>query len=219
MWVALGTVTLAALAGAPHCIGMCGAFSCAAGGRAADQLAYHAGRIGTYAALGALSGLVGHAVPGPPWVGAAVAAALLVWFSLVLAGVLPEPHLTVPGLRVLGARAMRGSGPGSRALLGVVNGLLPCGLTWAALSVAVAGASPVQGALSMAVFGLMTSPSLLAAAWGLRRVVAGSPRTRRALAALVLATGLWSLGARTGLAASLRGAPPVAEEPAPPCHR
>ena len=112
MWVSLGTVAVAALAGAPHCIGMCGAFACAAGGRGADQVSYPAGRIGTYAALGALSGLVGRSDPGPPWVGAAVAAALLVRFSLVLAGLLPEPHLTVPGLRVLGAPAMRGSGPG-----------------------------------------------------------------------------------------------------------
>jgi sulfite exporter TauE/SafE len=214
--IAYGTVALAALAGAPHCIGMCGPFACAAGDRAPDQAAYHVGRIATYASLGALSGLFGHVIPGPPWVGAVVAAALLLWFSLVLAGFAPEPHLVIPGLRHLGARAMSGSGPSSRLLLGLVNGLLPCGLTWAALSVAVAAADPLQGAALMALFGVLTLPSLLAAAWGLRRIVAGSLRTRRILAALVLVTGLWSLGARTGVAASLRGEP-VADD-VPPCH-
>jgi sulfite exporter TauE/SafE len=214
--VAFGAVAVAALAGAPHCLGMCGPFACAAGDKPTELLPYHLGRIGTYAALGALSGALGHIIPGPPWLGAVVAGALLVWFSLVLAGFAPELHLSLPGLGRLGARAAAGRGPGSRLVLGIVNGLLPCGLTWATLSVAVAAADPARGAMLMAVFGVFTTPALLAAGWGLRRLVQRSPTTRRALALVVLVSGLWSLTVRTGVAAQLRGEP--VSEDVPPCH-
>ncbi|MCA9494897.1 MAG: sulfite exporter TauE/SafE family protein, partial [Myxococcales bacterium] len=199
-------------------IGMCGPFACAAGDRVDGQLAYHAGRITTYAALGALTGALGSAIPGPPWLGGALGAVLLVWFSLVLADVLPEPKLSIPGLGLLGARAARGTGAASRFLLGLVNGLLPCGLVWATLSLAVASADPWTGALVMAVFGLGTVPALAAATFGLRKLLDGSRRTRRAMAALVLATGLASLAFRTGLtsAAGITEAP--SDPDVPPCH-
>ncbi len=203
--VAYGTVVLAAVAGAPHCLGMCGPFAGAAGSRPGHVVAYHLGRIGTYAALGALSGAFGHAVPGPPWVGLVLAALLLTWFSLVLAGLAPEPHVLLPGLTRVGARAMRTEGVGARAVLGVVNGLLPCGLVWATLSVAVAAAEPLRGASLLAVFGLATTPALLVAAAGVRRLLGSSLAVRRALAAVVLVGGLWSLGSRAGLGPHLGG--------------
>lgn len=204
--VAFGTVVLAAIAGAPHCLGMCGPFAGAAGGRPGHVVAYHLGRIGTYAALGALSGAFGHAVPGPPWVGLVLAALLLTWFSLVLAGLAPEPHVLLPGLTRVGARALRTEGLGARVVLGVVNGLLPCGLVWATLSVAVAAAEPLRGASLLAVFGLATTPALLVAAAGVRRLLGSSLGLRRALAAVVLVGGLWSLGSRAGLGSHLAGA-------------
>lgn len=213
--VAFGSVVVAALAGAPHCLGMCGPFAVAAGASPLDAAAYHAGRVGTYALLGALSGAVGHAVPGPPWVGAAIAAAMLVYFSLVLAGLVREPHLVLPGLARLGAAANRRRGPGARLALGVVNGLLPCGLTWATLSVAVAAADPLTGAALLAVFGLATVPALLVAVAGLRRLVTSSLALRRGLALVVLVSGLWSLSLRTGLG-SADAAP---GDDVPPCHR
>jgi uncharacterized protein len=213
--VTAGAVAVAALAGAPHCLGMCGPFACAAGGRVTELVAYHAGRIGTYAVLGALSGAFGYAVPGPPWVGAVLAGVWLVWFSLALAGLVPELHVSIPGLAHLGRRAASGTGAWSRVALGVVNGLLPCGLTWATLSVAVATADPVQGALAMVLFGVLTVPALLAATFGLRRVLDRSLPLRRVLAGAVLVAGLWSLGVRTGLVQRLQG---EAVTEVPPCH-
>jgi sulfite exporter TauE/SafE len=66
--------------------------------------------------------------------------------------------------------------------LGLLNGLLPCGLVWAALAAATALGSASQGALFMLVFGLGTIPTLFATAT-LGRLV-GS-RTRRRLAQAV----------------------------------
>lgn len=202
---------VAGIAGAPHCLGMCGALACAAGERPAHQLGYHLGRIGTYAALGALSGTIGQIVPGPPWVGTALAAVLLVGFAASLAGLLPEPR-ALPGLARLGAAFARRSDLGSRVALGVVNGLLPCGLVYATLSLAVAAADPVRGASVMVVFGACTVPALAVAAVGLRRAVLRSRAARRVLAAAVLIVGLATLGFRAGL---FSDAPPGS---VPPCH-
>jgi sulfite exporter TauE/SafE len=47
-------------------------------------------------------------------------------------------------------------------LLGVLNGLLPCGLVTSALMGAISMGSPMHGALFMAFFGLGTMPLLLA---------------------------------------------------------
>lgn len=199
-------VSAAALAGTPHCLGMCGGLAVAAGTRG-GALPYHLGRIGTYAALGGLAGAFGAALPGPGWVPVAVSAVLLVGFSAALAGFLPEPKLAIPGLSRAGAWLARRSGPGAALGFGVVNGLLPCGLLYATLAVPAASGSAASGALLMALFGVWTSLPLGAAALGLRRVLAG--RTARlALAGVVLITGL------AGLAQ--RGAHASDEEPS--CH-
>lgn len=214
MTVWIGGAVVAALAGSPHCVGMCGALACAAGGRPAHLAGYHAGRIGTYAALGALAGGAGSAIPGPGWLGTAVAAALLVVFAASLAGLVPEPSVRLPGLARAGQRLAGRFDLPSRVLFGAVNGLLPCGLVYATLSLAVATASAASGALVMAVFGLATVPALTAATLGLRGLLARSLGARRALAVVVLATGLGTLGLRAGLFSSADAASDV-----PPCHQ
>ncbi|MEZ4237250.1 MAG: sulfite exporter TauE/SafE family protein [Myxococcota bacterium] len=208
-WLAAAAV--AALAGSPHCIGMCGALACAAGAKPTQQVAYHLGRIATYTALGALSGAFGQAVPGPPWLGTAVAAGLLVVFAASLAGLVPEPRFGTGGVvRAATALAQRADLP-SRVAFGAVNGLLPCGLVYATLALAVSTAAPLQGALVMATFGLMTVPALAVAALGLRRLVQRSLAARRALAVLVLVSGLGTLWMRGSAAAA-------APDHAPACH-
>lgn len=189
---------LAGLVGAPHCLGMCGALACAAGERLGDQVPYHVGRIGTYAVLGALSGALGHLIPGPTWVGSLVAGVLLVGFSLSLAGVLPAPKVVLPGLHGVGARLAGRSGGLSRLAFGVVNGLMPCGLLYAALAIPVATEDPLAGASSMLVFGVATLPALVAATVGFRSLMSQSVWVRRLLAGGVLATGLLTIAWREG---------------------
>ena len=195
----IGAAFVAGLAGAPHCLGMCGPLACAAGGSVGTQVPYHVGRIGTYAVLGAVVGFLGEAIPGPTWVASAVAAALLVAFAASLVGWLPVSKIRIPGLTKLGSRLARQSGPASRLLFGVVNGLLPCGLLYAALAIPVAAGNAATGALAMAVFGIATVPALAAATWGFRSLLSTSTVARYVLAVVVLVTGLGTIAWREGL--------------------
>jgi hypothetical protein len=188
-----GGALAAGLLGSPHCVGMCGGFAVSAGSRGAT-VAWNLGRLTTYVVLGAVSGTLGGLRAGP--IGGVIAAALLIWFSARLAGVAPGLQVHLPRLVALGAAAARRTGLWGRFALGVVTGLLPCGLLWSALAVAVAGGSPVVGAVAMAAFWVGTVPLLAGAAAGLRRLAAASPWARRGLALGVLAAGLWSISVR-----------------------
>lgn len=199
MIAALAAALVAGLVGSPHCIGMCGGFAILCGRRIPDALLWHAGRLTTYATLGALAGAFGSMIPGPSWLAAVVSVGLMVWFSAALAGLVPEPRLVIPGMKQLGSSMAREHGYLTRYAFGVVNGLLPCGLVYVALAVPVAVGNPAWGALSMVAFGLGTVPTLSVVALGVRRIVARDIRVRRLIAASVLAASLWSIGLRQGL--------------------
>jgi len=190
---------LAGLLGSPHCVGMCGPFALACAGTRGQTLAWNAGRLATYAVLGAAAGVLGQAAPGPPWVVAVISTALIVWFAGALAGILPEPHLVIPGLARLSAALARRAGLPGRFMFGMATSLLPCGLVYAALGIPVAIGTAGGGALAMVAFGLGTVPALAAVAAGLHRFLAGGRNRRRLLAAGVLVAGLWSIGMRAGL--------------------
>jgi len=212
----LGGPLLAGLLGSPHCMGMCGGFSVAAhADGAAGGLAWSAGRVGTYALLGAAAGAFGAALPGTGWLGTAIAGVLLVGFSLQIAGLVHLPAAPLPGVVGAAGRLARRADLPSRVAFGGLTGLLPCGLVYAALAFPVASGSPGAGALAMAAFGLGTVPALAVAAWGLRRVVASSLVARRALALAVLVFGLGALGMRASHSAPADGAHPPA---GPTCH-
>lgn len=189
----------AGLVGSIHCMGMCGGFAIACGGKVKDTFLWNAGRITTYAALGALAGTLGGVIPGPAWVAGAISFGLILWFSLALAGLVPEPTAHIPGIQRLATSAAKGGGGGARFAFGLANGLLPCGLVYAALAIPVASGSAAWGAASMVAFGLGTTPALSVLALGARKITTRSIWARRALALGVLLAGLWSVGMRTGL--------------------
>jgi len=195
----IGSAFVAGLVGSLHCIGMCGAFAVACGGRARDTILWHGGRMATYAILGALAGAFGSMIPGPGWVGAVVGGILITWFAASLAGLVPEPHLSIPGVKHLATNLARKTNMAARFGFGMATGLLPCGLVYATLAIPVAAGDPFVGALAMAAFGVGTAPALTAVAMGLRKVVMRDIRLRRLLAAGIFVTVLWSIGVRTGL--------------------
>lgn len=192
----------AGLVGSPHCIGMCGTFAILCGNRLADTVFWHLGRMTTYALLGALAGAFGGLIPGPEWVAAVVSLALMLWFAAALAGLVPEPRVSIPGVSRIGAALSGSANPAMRYAFGIVIGFLPCGLVYATLGIAVASGTPLAGALAMAAFGLGTAPLLSGFALGLRRIVARDLRVRRLLAAAVLAASLWSVAMRQGVLGS-----------------
>jgi len=193
---------VAGLIGSIHCIGMCGSFAVACGGTARESFFWHAGRLTTYMVLGALAGAFGGAIPGPGWAAGVVSTALIVYFAAVLAGLLPEPQIKIPGVQRAASRLISRPEAGSRYLFGLVNGLLPCGLVYATLAVPVALGDPVAGAAAMLLFGMGTVPALATVTFGLRKIAFKDMRVRRLLAAGVLLAGLWSIGMRQGILGS-----------------
>lgn len=216
--VAAGSAFVAGLLSSGHCFGMCGgivgAFSIGGAGGARKNvaarlpglLAYNAGRILTYAALGALAAALGATVGGllPPEVarrGARLLAALfLVGLGLFLAG---RPQFLQP-IERLGARLWRRIEPVSRRLLvargrghalalGLVWGFLPCGLVYSMLAMASLAGGPADGALVMLAFGAGTLPALFAAGLAASRLqdLARSTVLRRSAAAAYIALGAW----------------------------
>jgi len=194
------------LMSAGHCLGMCGPLVCAASlplrGSPVSALAlYHAGRIASYALLGALLGALGSLMPAGVntlvWqaVLSLLAAAALVWVALGLLEIFPLASPAFAGrvsrwlTRSVGGVA--GAHGWQRLGLGAANGLLPCGPVYTIAVAALAAGGPLHGALAMAVFGAGTLPLLVGLALGLRRI---GQRLRlsffRAGAALALLMGL-----------------------------
>jgi uncharacterized protein len=196
---------VAGLIGSIHCIGMCGSFAVACGGTAGESFFWHAGRLTTYMILGALAGAFGGAIPGPGWAAGVVSTVLIIYFAAVLAGLLPEPRIRIPGVQRAASHLISRRDAGARYLFGLVNGLLPCGLVYATLSVPVALGEPAAGAGAMLLFGLGTVPALATVTFGLRKIAFRDMRVRRLLAAGVLVAGLWSIGMRQGILGSGHG--------------
>ena len=188
--------TLAGVVGSPHCLGMCGGLAVAASGRPTQGLAWSAGRLSSYGALGATAGVIGGSIPGPPWLSSAIAALFLVLFSLRLAGLRGPSFPAIPGLSRIGARLLKRSDLMGRYLFGIVTGLLPCGLVYSALALPLSSGQASSGALLMVGFGLGTVPTLAAASLGLRRLARQSLGVRRLVAGTVLVIGLIGLSQR-----------------------
>jgi uncharacterized protein len=187
---------LAGLMATPHCAGMCGGFAVACARPREGLWAWHAGRLTTYAVLGALAGAFGGVLPGPAWVAAVLSGVLLFWFAAVLAGLAPQPSARLPGLARAGQVLARRPNMPARYLFGSVTGLLPCGMVYAALSIAMAVAQPLYSAAAMVAFGLATVPGLTVVSLGVQRFALRGLWSRRAVAAAILVFGLWTVAQR-----------------------
>ncbi len=159
-----------------HCVGMCGpiALSLPVQYLAPDQkttgiLLYNTGRITIYSLLGLLFGFVGRSV---------YLAGFQKGFSIVLGSLLlimvlqtllnkkglfdqwmqkPTRHLQKIIMRFLQLKKLYGL-----FILGIANGLLPCGMVYLAITGAMAAGNGPDGLLFMASFGLGTFPAMFA---------------------------------------------------------
>jgi sulfite exporter TauE/SafE len=194
----LGAAFLMGLVGSLHCVGMCGPFALACGGRPSHVVAWQAGKLASYAGLGAIAGLTGAIMPGPAWVPQLLSAALIVWFGGAAAGVLPEPSVRLPFVTGFAARSLGTGSPVTRFAFGAANGVLPCGLVYAALGLAVSAGGATTGSLAMIAFGLGTAPMLTTVALSAHRLAHRYPRARKALAVVAMLAGLWVVAGRGG---------------------
>jgi sulfite exporter TauE/SafE len=175
-----------------HCAAMCGplvgSFALAAaplGARrsVAAQLAYHAGRITTYGAVGAVMGLTGSFVnvagrlAGIQQVVAVGAGVLMILLGAGTAGLstaLKRVEARASSQVVALVRGvLEGGGPSRLYPTGLALGLLPCGLSWTVFLGAAGTGSLPEGLLLALAFGVGTMPALLlvgaaGSAFGLR---------------------------------------------------
>lgn len=164
-------------AGSLHCVGMCGPLVLALPLAAADQwqilrqmLVYHAGRILTYTALGVLFGLLGKGMAVAGFQKTLSIAAGILMISMAFMTWRFESILTaLPGFGKFTRKVQSSIGglmrahPGRATFsMGLLNGLLPCGMVYAALAGAISAAGIAEGAVFMAIFGMGTLPLLLA---------------------------------------------------------
>lgn len=175
------------VAGFTHCAAHCGGLLLAqaeAGGGALAAL--HAGRLSAYAALGAASAGLSRLVLAGPLEEALGAALLLVAGTLFIAeGLLRLPVMATLGfadLRLTSGRLM----PRTQFFAGALFGLLPCGMTIAALLAASTAPSALDGAVAMAGFGLGTLPGLLVVSGAGRIAAQRWPQALRQLSTAAL---------------------------------
>lgn len=158
-----------------HCLGMCGplvlALPVSQRSTALSVLyrvLYNSGRVFTYTLLGAVTGLLGLVFELQSL---QARIAYIAGFLLILVAVLqllPYARLTWlsqlhSALLKIFAPLTRRPGPLRFVVLGMLNGILPCGMVAAALMVSLASETTGMSMLYMLFFGLGTFPLMLAA--------------------------------------------------------
>ncbi|MBS0214531.1 MAG: sulfite exporter TauE/SafE family protein [Proteobacteria bacterium] len=213
-WLVLGGALLSGVLGGAHCAVMCGGI---ATGLSMQQrggwwraLQPNLGRIGGYVLAGAIAGGIGHGIVGVarlPWLSLALRATVgLVLIVAALRLLDRRGRLSFPGgpgsrlwqwLRPLQRRLLPADTTGKRIALGMLWGWMPCGLSTTLLAAAWLQASAVNGAMTMAAFGLGTLPVMLPLTWAGARMGQRLQRGgwRIAMGSFVLAAGVLTLTA------------------------
>lgn len=175
-------LTTGLFGGFGHCIGMCGplvasyslknpsAASVTAPSSWLTHMFYNAGRVSTYALIGAVMGMTGSFVnvagklAGPQNIVAVAAGIVMVAFGLSITGLwrgtawIERRNSTV--LR-FAHRMVTSTSRLRPYLLGMVLGLLPCGLSYTIFIAAAGTGSAPAGMMTAFCFGLGTVPALL----------------------------------------------------------
>jgi hypothetical protein len=168
---------LLGLLGSMHCVGMCGPIALAIPHRsrktigiATESLAYNLGRVTTYALLGLVLGFLGF---GLQFIGLQSNLSIIIGSIVLLAVLLPRNIKNKIGnnglkfaiskkIQPLIRSLMKPKSIATLYLLGLLNGLLPCGMVYFALAGSIATSDAVSGAIFMAAFGFGTLPAMSA---------------------------------------------------------
>ncbi len=165
------------LLGSVHCIGMCGplAFSVPSlkqgiGYIVFDKILYQAGRIVSYCVLGVIIGLIGQQI----WMsGLQQGVSIFTGILIILAAASRifkfsfgqrSSFMLKPFNRLFSYAFQHKA---NHLIIGMINGLLPCGFVYLALAGAVNTGGVVQAAQYMFWFGLGTAPLMILATVGM----------------------------------------------------
>jgi sulfite exporter TauE/SafE len=202
-----------------HCLGMCGPLNLMVVAQirknylpaCRSYLLYHMARVMVYALLGAIAGGVGSLLglgQHLTVIGGAVSLLLglaIAWLGGSYLGWLAVfPHEgAAHWWNEAFSYALRRGGSWGAALLGAVNGLLPCGLVYGALLLSASAGKAWSGALGMLIFGAGTLPALITLDLGAGALsVQLRQRMMKVAGALMLLVGL-QLALRGGAALRL----------------
>jgi uncharacterized protein len=173
----LWTAFIVGIVGSAHCAGMCGPIALALPlksdnwfTRVGGGIVYNTGRIITYMLLGAIFGMLGK---GLHMAGFQLWASIVIGILMIVMVVVPLVFKKMPSLnnvfegysaRLLGGfwNMFRKGGTPSLFGIGLLNGILPCGLVYVAIAGAINSGDVVSAMLYMALFGAGTIPVMLA---------------------------------------------------------
>jgi len=173
----LWTALILGLFGSAHCAGMCGPIALALPlnssnwfTRVSGGFVYNIGRILTYMLLGAIFGLLGK---GLHMAGFQLWASVIMGSLMIVSVLLPLIFKSIPNLNSLLERfssrlltgfrnLFRQGGTLSLFGIGLLNGILPCGLVYVALAGAINSGNMFTAMTYMALFGAGTIPVMLA---------------------------------------------------------
>jgi len=179
MMALLLTALVMGALGSMHCVAMCGALALSLPAvsshpmsKLVGGLLYNLGRVTTYAIIGAILGLMGASFA---WVGLQQALSIIIGVLMLLYLLWPAAlsfkknngasQRFFETIREMLGKLFFKKQYSSIYLIGLLNGLLPCGLVYMALAGAVTTGSVVNSSLFMAAFGLGTLPVMWAVAF------------------------------------------------------
>ncbi len=193
-----------------HCVAMCGGINmsqCINSGAVSPDwkskikpsLLYNLGRVTSYTIIGGIIGAIGSVISFSGWARGIIAilsGVFMVIMGLSMTGVFPWINKITPRLprifREKAGSAGRGKGP---YIVGLLNGLMPCGPLQAMQIYALGTGSALAGALSMLFFSLGTLPLMFG--FGAVITMLGSKFTKSMMkvsAVLVVVLGVIMLG-------------------------
>lgn len=160
------TAFILGLGGSIHCAGMCTPLVLAltvsrGSGQWKRKVIYNLGRIITYTILGGLVGFLGSALD---WTSYQDVISVTLGVLLILFAVAGISHQKIPvisgalqrlttTLKKLFSKFLIQQGHSPVFFLGMINGLLPCGLTYLALTSCLAVSGAMEGVFFMMIFG------------------------------------------------------------------
>jgi len=172
----ISTALVLGAMGSTHCLGMCGPIALSVPpvrdthfSRFSGTLLYNTGRVTTYSVIGMIVGSIGETFLLAGW-----QQGLSIVLGILLLSFILIPHASTfyrsENFSFLGLQRIRNAigklfqqrTYGSVFLIGLLNGLLPCGLVYIAIAGAIASGSMFNGAMFMAFFGLGTLPMMWA---------------------------------------------------------
>lgn len=160
-----------------HCIGMCGPIALSMGFSRQQRsnyyiqnLSYQFGRILTYSFLGAVLGIIGegfHMAGFQTYLSIIVGVILIIMALFSFGGKdfasrVPLVSKLLLKVKMRLGKILQKSDYQSRFLTGVLNGFLPCGMVYMALTASLVSGGIWQGAAYMSFFGLGTFPFMFA---------------------------------------------------------